>query len=1557
MIPPSIKERLLRLQRENKRLNVALSGGGSSALLGRDSGNIQVLQSMIDTMKERSNELEDANRKANQKILELESKLEDHLASTNVAVPRIPGSKEELELKLSESKKKVASLQETMQKKDMEIQGMEERYKRYIEKAKSVIKTFEPKQGGVAGGSGGSVGGPELVMLRSQINDKDRIIENIEQENEKARAVREMEDRLITSAFYNLSMQMHRNAVESRLVFSLGQANTLLMGSVGDGRDEPWWVEVQAFCVRVSLEAWIVLLRNQFDLHWAEEPHWTRTMLYQPHTGRYLTRVWGQTHRQGVLSSPEGLAPLARRFFLQQEVCLGLSWSGVAPAGHDPENPEKVAIPRSLRFSPNCTRMVDDGPRPPKLGSHTPQCPACAVWVDPPPLDRPELPMEAAIESVAPDFKPELSEDDTIPVLFQTAGPEDREEEAQDEAGRAEAAGSAILDTLNESEHDEPAPGGRRASRRRVQIRSRRVPCQSKRAKLGPDHHFAEQSEWGEGKEKQENDVEEEEDEEEEEIGERPEQKAASDLICPVCRKEFLKSVSLRRHLREFHLKANFICMQCNPAQKAFDYPEEAFGHYQACHSALRLSQFQIKCPNCRDVIDLGGQPDALVVHCRACLKAKQRQQRQQRSLNRPQPSSKTEFVCDECGKRFASAQCLRFHIKVHTGEGIIACPECPYQTPDPSRMKVHRKIHLRQQGLLSKVVCDWCGLALRDNCSLKLHIATQHDASRPMSSTCSYCQKTFTTKRTLSLHIARKHETSEKFKCEECGKGFSAASLLRFHTKNNHRAPAFKCGFCGKMMTSKVSLQCHERIHTGENPYRCQLCDYSCKSSATLSLHRKFIHNQGKNLTEHPIDQSSATSLNQSDVMSIRRRRKSRSSERPIQSHTDSTTAHSLANSAIQNPTAGPAGSKTVGLVCPICQKEYGFLNSFRDHMRLVHLKGQFKCTHCDPVTILAFPSQVVHHYQSAHPSLPTHAFRIQCPNCKDVVDFSEDLPSLAVHYQHCVKASKKRAGLRYQQKLRSNQAQGTKPAFVCDECGKKYASARSLDYHIKLHRGQDLIACPRPQCSYETPNPHVMKLHSKKHLREEGLLAKVVCDLCGLELRDNGSLKLHMATQHDSAKPLSSTCGHCHKTFATKTVMLRHIHRMHDTSEAFKCDKCGKGFSTSVLLLEHAQRNHRPPAFKCSFCAKMLSSKDSLKCHERLHTGENPFRCQLCDYTCKSSSSLSLHRKFVHKEGRNLLATYDMGTTKRGRPPNPQAPQPSGLSENEQVDPGRQLAKPVQVYPKNLNNKRDADGKYKCEYCDHRVTTLSGKLTHKKLYHGWGRFACDSCPSVFKEALVFCRHIMDTHVGVSEGTCPQCQQRINFDVDEQVFEGHYMACVRSNRMAQYAKLVAAQRLKTPETVQCTCDTCGRTFNSLQRLKIHRRIHEGKGSLCKECGFWASHPSVLKCHMQKHEREKGLVSELICPHCARVCLGPGQYKTHLESRHQPFQCSQCPEVFLGKRLLNIHSSAIHGANRCDTCAMCFTSIGILRRHRLTHSEPSFQCRFCPKMFKAERCL
>ena len=46
--------------------------------------------------------------------------------------------------------------------------------------------------------------------------------------------MREMEERLISSAFYNLSMQMHRNAVETRLGQSAGSQG----GQQGQGQGQ-----------------------------------------------------------------------------------------------------------------------------------------------------------------------------------------------------------------------------------------------------------------------------------------------------------------------------------------------------------------------------------------------------------------------------------------------------------------------------------------------------------------------------------------------------------------------------------------------------------------------------------------------------------------------------------------------------------------------------------------------------------------------------------------------------------------------------------------------------------------------------------------------------------------------------------------------------------------------------------------------------------------------------------------------------------------------------------------------------------------------------------------------------------------------------------------------------------------------------------------------------------------------------------------------------------------------------------------------------------------------
>jgi len=62
-------------------------------------------------------------------------------------------------------------LQETLRRKEAEFQVLEGRYKKYIEKAKSVINSLDPKQ---------NSGTTEVAVLRDQLIEKHKIIEVLE---------------------------------------------------------------------------------------------------------------------------------------------------------------------------------------------------------------------------------------------------------------------------------------------------------------------------------------------------------------------------------------------------------------------------------------------------------------------------------------------------------------------------------------------------------------------------------------------------------------------------------------------------------------------------------------------------------------------------------------------------------------------------------------------------------------------------------------------------------------------------------------------------------------------------------------------------------------------------------------------------------------------------------------------------------------------------------------------------------------------------------------------------------------------------------------------------------------------------------------------------------------------------------------------------------------------------------------------------------------------------------------------------------------------------------
>ncbi|XP_060072280.1 protein Hook homolog 3-like isoform X1 [Ylistrum balloti] len=235
-LPPEVKEKMLRLEHENKILKLRTSND--------DSEQAPMLQSMLDDANARKNELETELRIANQRIMTLEAQVEDiqesHTTTSNEEMldmrkkineqikrtqdteSVLQKNKEtigDLEARLSGSVDKVQELKDQLKRKDEDMKLMEAKYKKYLEKAKSVFKAIDTKQ------NTGTVPEVTVTALKNQLQEKERYIEQLEKENDKAKSIREQEEKYIVSAWYNLGMQLNRQATEERLAnASTGQS-------------------------------------------------------------------------------------------------------------------------------------------------------------------------------------------------------------------------------------------------------------------------------------------------------------------------------------------------------------------------------------------------------------------------------------------------------------------------------------------------------------------------------------------------------------------------------------------------------------------------------------------------------------------------------------------------------------------------------------------------------------------------------------------------------------------------------------------------------------------------------------------------------------------------------------------------------------------------------------------------------------------------------------------------------------------------------------------------------------------------------------------------------------------------------------------------------------------------------------------------------------------------------------------------------------------------------------------------------------------------------------
>lgn len=222
MMPTEIKETVVRLQSENKMLcvqeetyqqklvevQVELEEAQRSknALETQNRLNEQQVSELRSQVEELQKALQEQDSKTEDAISSLlKKKLEEHLEKLHEAHSDLQKKKEvidDLEPKADGNMaKKIDELQEILRKKDEDMKRMEERYKRYVEKARTVIKTLDPKQQPVTSA-------PDIQALKNQLSEKERKIQYLEHDHEKSRARHIQEERLLITAWYNMGMAL-----------------------------------------------------------------------------------------------------------------------------------------------------------------------------------------------------------------------------------------------------------------------------------------------------------------------------------------------------------------------------------------------------------------------------------------------------------------------------------------------------------------------------------------------------------------------------------------------------------------------------------------------------------------------------------------------------------------------------------------------------------------------------------------------------------------------------------------------------------------------------------------------------------------------------------------------------------------------------------------------------------------------------------------------------------------------------------------------------------------------------------------------------------------------------------------------------------------------------------------------------------------------------------------------------------------------------------------------------------------------------------------------------
>lgn len=161
-------------------------------------------------------------------------------------------------------------------------------------------------------------------------------------------------------------------------------------------------------------------------------------------------------------------------------------------------------------------------------------------------------------------------------------------------------------------------------------------------------------------------------------------------------------------------------------------------------------------------------------------------------------------------------------------------------------------------------------------------------------------------------------------------------------------------------------------------------------------------------------------------------------------------------------------------------------------------------------------------------------------------------------------------------------------------------------------------------------------------------------------------------------------------------------------------------------------------------------------------------------------------------------------------------------------------------------------------------------------------------------------------------------------------------------------------------------CNHCEMVFQRAAQLKEHiKSLRNGRAIMCRKCYTGFDSRLDLNQHMEQNGKCKKLRSTktALCTYCGETFVSKWAMQVHMR-RHlnvRPFECDKCDLKFSTRLQLQRHEpkhAKEHEWFLCpvDGCGKSYSQMCHLKYHeKQKHSEPTFKCSHCQKMFTTER--